>query len=148
MYWRAGKSGVRMTGPINCTTSGICVSGCIAVVELALAPPGEEVRLEANKIAESEIRPRARVICNAEARTELCCFFFIFFFRWSSGSERRFLLGTPQAPQEISLRFFGLFSDGALGSGVAFFYEEDVSVSRRFSRFFTFFIARVRRPTA
>ncbi|PYX03214.1 MAG: hypothetical protein DMG85_20120 [Acidobacteria bacterium] len=52
-----------MTGPINCTTSGIGVSGCIAVVELALAPPGEEVRLEANKIAESEIRPRARVIC-------------------------------------------------------------------------------------
>ncbi|PYJ17591.1 MAG: hypothetical protein DME96_05460 [Verrucomicrobia bacterium] len=110
-----------MTGPINCTTSGIGVSGCIAVVELALAPPGEEVRLEANKIAESEIRPRARVICNAEARTELCCFFFIFFFRWSSGSERRFLLGTPQAPQEISLTFFGLFSDGALGSGAAFF---------------------------
>src|SRR5437870_13613239 len=112
MYGRSRKSVFRMTGPINCTTSGIGVSGCIAVVELALAPPGEEVRLEANKIAESEIRPRARVICNAEARTELSCFFFIFFFRWSSGSERLFLLGTPQAPQEISLSFYCLFSVG------------------------------------
>src|SRR5438034_6870563 len=132
MYGRSRKSVFRMTGPINCTTSGIGVSGCIAVVELALAPPGEEVRLEANKIAESEIRPRARVICNAEARTELRCFFFIFFFRWSSASERRFLLGTPQAPQESSLTFFGLFSHGALGSGSACFWEKGASVSRSF----------------
>src|SRR5207244_11746946 len=110
MYGRSRKSVFRMTGPINCTTSGIGVSGCIAVVELALAPPGEEVRLEANKIAEIEIRPRARLICNAEARTELSCFFFIFFFRWSSGSERHFLLVTLLATQEISMMFFVLFS--------------------------------------
>src|SRR5207247_1824888 len=109
MYGRSRKSWFRMTGRINCTTSGIGVSGCTAVVELALAPPGEEVRLEANKMAETEIRPRARVICNAEARTELSCFFFICFFRWSSGSERRFFLGTPQASPEISLMFFDCF---------------------------------------
>jgi hypothetical protein len=51
----------------------------MAVVELTLPPPGEEARLEANKKAETEIRPRARVICKAEARTELSCFFFILF---------------------------------------------------------------------
>jgi hypothetical protein len=59
------------------------------------------------------------LICNAEARTELCRFFFIFFFRWSSGSER-VLLGAPQVSPEISLAFFGLFSDGVLRSEVAF----------------------------
>src|SRR5947199_7591249 len=90
MYGRSRKSWFRMTGPINCTTSGIGVSGCTAVVELGLAPPGEEVRLEANKMAETEIRPRARVTCNAEARTEVSCFFFIFFFQLSSGSKRHF----------------------------------------------------------
>src|SRR5438132_6713510 len=106
MYGRSRNSWFRMTGPIKCTTSGIGVSGCTAVVELALAPPGEEVRLEANKMAETEIRPKARVICNAEARTELFRFFFIFFFRWSSWKQAAFLPGAPQAPQEILLTFF------------------------------------------
>src|ERR1043166_9611678 len=88
MYGRARKSWLRLTGPINCTTSGIGVSGCPAVVELPLAAPAEEVRLEANKIAEIKIRPKASVICNAEARRELSCFFFIFFLWWGSGTPK------------------------------------------------------------
>src|ERR1044071_794641 len=88
MYGRARKSWVGLTGPISCTTAGIGVAGCPAVVEAALAPPGEEVRLEANNTAEIEIRPKARVICNAEARRELSCFFFIFFLWWGSGTPK------------------------------------------------------------
>src|SRR5205807_10503849 len=133
MYGRSRKSVFRMTGPINCTTSGIGVSGCTAVVELALAPPGEEVRLEANKMAETEIRPRARVTCNADARTALSRFFFIFFFRWGSESERRCLLRTPQASPEVSLMFFGrLFSDGVLGSGVSSYRKRVQACQARF----------------
>src|SRR4051812_38467701 len=91
MYGRSRKSLFRMTGPTKCVTSGIGVSGCMAVVELALPPLGEEARLEANKKAETEMRPRARVICNAEARTELSCFFFIL-FQWSSSKWRIFFV--------------------------------------------------------
>src|SRR4051794_7153893 len=105
MYGRSRKSLFRVTGPIICTTSGIGVSGCAAVMGLAL-PPGEEARLEVNKMAEMETRPRARVICNAEARTELSRVFFIFFFRWSSAKQAAFLPGAPQAAQEILLTFF------------------------------------------
>jgi hypothetical protein len=51
-----------MTGPTIRTTSGIGLSGCAAAAEVALPPLGEEVRLEANKIADIEITARAKAI--------------------------------------------------------------------------------------
>lgn len=119
MYGRSRKSLFRRTGPIICTTSGIRVSGCTEVVEVPLAPPGEEVKLEANRTAATEIRPGASMMCNAEARTELSRFFFILFFRWSSGSKAASVPGPPQASQML-LTFLRASSDGVLRSGLPF----------------------------
>ena len=132
MYGRSRKSLFRRTGPIICTTSGIGASECIALAEAPLAPAGEVVRLEANRMAENEIRPKARMICNAEARTELSCFFFIFFFRWSSRKQAAFFHGTPQAPQEILLMFCWVSSDGVLRSGVPLSTNKRARESRLF----------------
>ena len=42
---------------------------------MALPPPAGKVKPEANKIAEIDVKARARVIWSAEARTELLFFF-------------------------------------------------------------------------
>jgi hypothetical protein len=75
MYGRLRKSWLSATGPTIRTTSGIGLSGC--GLPGAGPPPGACDKLEANKIAETEIRARASVICSADARVELFCFFFM-----------------------------------------------------------------------
>src|ERR1044071_10388417 len=71
MYCNALRSRSCDTGPSNATTLGAGLSGC------GRAAGGRSV--EANKIAEIDVRARARAIRSAKA----CAEFFCCFFMWT-----------------------------------------------------------------
>jgi hypothetical protein len=73
--------------------SAVCVPGLLSKAcfcsDVKLSPNWAALKLEASKIAETDIRARASVIWSAEARAESFCFFFILYFsRGVRGREK------------------------------------------------------------
>ena len=75
------------------TTSGTGLSGC--------GPAADGRKLEANKIAEMDVRARASAIRSAKARVEFFSFFFILFGGVESLDQMASVPGLPPAIQEL-----------------------------------------------
>ena len=83
------------------TTSGVCLSGC--------GPAAEGRSVEANKIAEIDIRARASAIRSAKACVEFFSFFFILFGGVKSLDQMASVPGLPPAIQELVELLGGVF---------------------------------------
>jgi hypothetical protein len=83
------------------TTSGTGLSGC--------GPVAGGLRLEANKMAEIDVRARARAIRSAKARVEFFSFFFILFGGLESLDQMASVPGLPPAIQELVELLGGVF---------------------------------------
>ena len=83
------------------TTSGRGLSDC--------GPVTGGLRLEANKMAEIDVRARAKAIRSANALAEFFSFFFIFFGGVESLDQMARCTGLPPVTQELVELFWGGF---------------------------------------
>ena len=87
------------------TTSGTGLSGC--------GSAGDGRKLEANKIAEMDVRARASAIRSAKARVEFFSFFFILFRGLESLDQIASVPGLPPATQELVELLWGFLNESA-----------------------------------
>jgi hypothetical protein len=83
------------------TTSGVGLFGC--------GPAAGGLKLEANKMAEIDVRARASAIRSANARVEFFSFFFILVGGVESLDQMASIPGLPPATQELVELLGGVF---------------------------------------
>ena len=71
------RGGVEILG--SSCRAAFCATATVSDCGLPGAAPGAALKLDANKIAETDSRATERVIWSADARAELSCRFFILF---------------------------------------------------------------------